>query len=163
VAVELAKKAFAVAPYTMVYPEQYMLYAHSAGTQLLLKKPESGRQYEEDVYETFENVTKRIEGFKNLPPVLKLEREYEITPLMRLVAAEAAFILKKDTEAAKIVEPVIRTKKLTDQVYIKTVVLNQAIGEKLKKSTDLQEYNKLIKSHPELVSYKRELEILRDK
>ena len=162
-AVDLAKKAFEVAPYTMVYPEQYMLYSHSAGTQLLLKKPESGRQYEQDVYETFENVTKRIEGFKNLPPVLKLEREYEITPLMRLVAAEAAFILKKDTEAAKIVEPNIRSKKLTDQEHLKTVVLHQAIIEKSGKSTDLQEYNRLIKLHPELVSYKKELDILRDK
>lgn len=118
-ALETSRQAWENAPYKMQYAEQYMAFTHMMGTQLYQKDKNSAKKYLTNTLDTYHNVEQRIADFKNLPPVLKLEYPYEISPAMHLSAGEAAYYLGQYDEAKRVLEKVTAMQKASEQDKMK--------------------------------------------
>lgn len=90
---ELIKQAWQKAPYRIEMAEQHALYGQQFGMALRPDDPERAKLFFQDAVNTYEEVQRRIEGFQDLPPVLHLERPYELTPMLSEAAALSAYYL----------------------------------------------------------------------
>jgi hypothetical protein len=122
--------------YHIQYPEQYLVFTDLIGTQLYYKDKNRAKEYLQDTMNTYHDVEKRIEGFKFLPSPLRPEYPYELTPSMRLHAAEAAYYLGQWNEANRLIEPILTMKKIQPQDALKAKALFAAIQGKLGRPVD---------------------------
>jgi hypothetical protein len=99
----LVKQAWQNAPYYAEYGEQFIIYAVQIGNALVEQKhPEQAREYYQDAIRTHEEILERIEGFKDLPSVLFLERKYEVTPRMKEFLSIAYYRLDQFAKAEQL-------------------------------------------------------------
>jgi O-antigen ligase len=90
----LVKQAWQNGPYYAEFAEQFIIYAVQIGEALTEQKhPEKAKEFYQDALNTHEELKRRIEGLKELPPVLHLERPYEVNPRMKEYLAIAYYRL----------------------------------------------------------------------
>ncbi|GIM45668.1 hypothetical protein DNHGIG_12170 [Collibacillus ludicampi] len=135
-AVDVLKKSWENGRYHIQYPEQYMVYTDVLGTQLYQKDKNKAKNFFQETLNTYHDIEQRIANFKNLPPVLKPEYPYDLTPAMHLYAGESAFYLGQYDEAKRLVEPLLTMQGVSEQDKEKAKVILVAIQTKKGKVVD---------------------------
>jgi O-antigen ligase len=139
--IDLMKKAWENGRYHIQYPEQYITYTDSVGTQLYSKDKSKAKVYLQESLNTYHDVEQRIENFKNLPALLKPEYKYDLTPSMHLYAGESAFYLGQYDEAKRLIEPLLTMQSVNEQDKMKAQVILTVIQEKHGKPVDIELLN----------------------
>lgn len=155
--IDVARRAWENGRYQMQNPEQYMIFANLAGAQLYPSDKNKSKTYFELTLQTYHDVEQRIKNFVNLPPVLRLEYKYDITPAMRLDAAESAFYLGQYDEVKRVLEPITSTGNQKEQE--KARILLAAVQAKLNRPIE-KEFINLVNQNKDANEYYEYLKII---
>lgn len=88
----MIQRAWQNAPYRAEIAEQYMVFSTQIGEALQKEQKDRAKVYFQGTINAYQEVQRRVEGFKDLPSLLKLERPYAITTSMSLHSAESALL-----------------------------------------------------------------------